>query len=101
MSIIFETGTIPTVTRATKVNPFDGQFPSDDHTLIVRVPAEQVATLTRQAREAAKAVERSARVLVTVEGKGTKADPEVSVLTVWTVPPIKRPRKAAETAPQA
>lgn len=102
-NISFTETDIPTVTRVSAPNPFDGRFPADDKALVTTVNAASDSTdvkrLVSQARKAAKAVERTARVTVVQEG--TKAKP-VTKVTVWTVPPIFRPRSAdaaaAETA---
>lgn len=89
----FKQAEIPVVTREAEPNPFDGAFPSDDKALIVEVPfagdGPEVRKLIGQARKAAAAVERTARVKV--DAGGTKAKP-VTTLTCWTVPPIRRPR---------
>ena len=101
-------------------NPWDGVFPidavvADDGTLIpqavLTAPAPYVSdaeikavrTLISQARKAAAAVGRSARVELIVHDKDEKGKPIKAVtaqIQAWDVPAIKRPRKPKdETAP--
>lgn len=98
----FSAAEIPVVTREVEPNPFDGAFPSDDKALTTTVPfaedGPEVRKLISQARKAAQAAERTARVK-TASG-GTKTKP-TTTLTVWTVPPIKRPRNGNGDTPAA
>jgi len=105
MELEFTTGEIPTETakRTAEPNPFDGHFPSDDKSIIVKLPgtvltsdADKAAInkVKSQARKAAKAVDRTARIQENVTSEGTgKAKHEFTVLTIWTVARITRPRK--------
>lgn len=90
---------IPAVTREAKPNPFTGVFPCDSDAIVVVVDgakdSKAVKVATSQARKAAQAVDRTARVLT--EQSGTKAKP-VTTLTIWTVGRITRPRKPVAAA---
>lgn len=101
--ITFETVEVPKTvkTGANKLpNPFEGKFPSDDAALKLTLPyvtdddVTAVNRLVRQAQEAARKVDRSARVLQedSKEGVGRNRHP-VKLLTVWTVPKITRKSK--------
>ena len=84
--------------RTPMPNPFREVFPSDDKalTFTVEFPEDstEVRRLIRQAREAAKDVDRSPQVKVSeVEGKGGKVQ---TTLTVWTIARITRKPKDSE-----
>lgn len=86
--------------RTPMPNPFREVFPSDDKALTFTVPfaedSTEVRRLVRQAREAAKDVDRSPQVKITeTENKGEVE----TTLTVWTVARITRKPKdeTAET----
>ena len=86
--------------RTPMPNPFREVFPSDEKALSFTVPfaedSTEVRRLVRQAREAAKDVDRSPQVKITeTENKG-KVE---TTLTVWTVARITRNPKdeSAET----
>lgn len=93
----FETSEIPASTKAGRTplpNPFVGNFPSDDKSLVVTLTgddntAQNRNRLIRQARQAAKAVERSARQ-DTTPGDGQ------TVMKFWTVPLVKRATATTE-----
>lgn len=60
--------------------------------------ADQVKSLTSQARKAATAVDLTARVKVTHETEGTgKSAKPVTVFTTWGRPKITRPRTQGES----
>lgn len=90
-NLAFQTTEIPETTKSGRTampNPFTEHFPSDDKALTVTVPEGRDSTearrLIRQARQAAKAVERTARVDL-VDG------PKNSVtMKFWTVEQITR-----------
>lgn len=88
---------IPTASRSGRTplpNPFVGEFPADEKALSLTLAGGreslEVRRLTRQARQAAKAVDRTARIMLTdVEG-GVE-------FKVWTVEKITRQAKATVT----
>ena len=88
MSINFTEAEIPQVTRTTNVepNPFDGVFPRDDKAIVVTVDAapdsKEVGKMKRHAYNAAKAVDRTCRIVA--RGTGTAKSPKTE-LTMWTV----------------
>lgn len=100
MSLNFVDAEIPAEQgRAKEPNPFDGIFPRDEKAVVLEMPGQNddkdengaaIRRLCKQARDAAIAVERSARVRQQVKQVKGK---DVTVLTFWTVPPIKRTRK--------
>lgn len=98
--LAFATTDIPATTKSGRtpmVNPFAEHFPSDDKALVVRVSQGRDSTeakrLIRQARAAAKACERSARVdLTDLPGK------QGVEMKFWTQAPIVR--KGGVVAPE-
>lgn len=99
--ITFQTAEIPArakTGRTPMANPFREAFPSDEKALTFTVAfpedSTEVRRLIRQAREAAKDVDRSPQVKVT-ESKDSKGKVETT-LTVWTVARIVRKSKDEE-----
>lgn len=104
-------------TRKAEPNPFDDVFPLDDKALEVVLPGTEndtekdakgnmVATdnaaairkVIAQARKAAQGKARTARIKKDTRETGTgKARHTETVLTIWTVAPIKRPRTNGNT----
>lgn len=85
MDITFEKTEIPKTERMGRPplpNPFKDVFPSDDVAVVSVVPFDadsvEVRRLIRQARQAAKDVDRAARHKIEVTEEGTK-------FTAWTV----------------
>lgn len=89
--LAFKTTEIPETTKSGRTampNPFTEHFPSDDKALTVTVAEGRDSTearrLIRQARQAAKAVERTARVDLVDGPKNTVT------MKFWTVEQITR-----------
>jgi len=111
----FETVAIPenAYNRTKTPNPFAAVFPSDKEALTLTLDAntdDDLAVIRRyrnQARDAAKGVDRTARVIEKVTNEGTVVtDPKTKektttgrtvTLTIWTVKRITKTRKPDET----
>lgn len=85
MDITFEKTEIPKTERMGRPpipNPFEDVFPADDEAVVSVVPYDEdsveVRRLVRQARQAAKKVDRSARHKIEVVEDGVK-------FTAWTI----------------
>lgn len=98
--LAFATTDIPATTKSGRTampNPFVDHFPSDDKALTVTVKEGRDSTeakrLIRQARQAAKAVERTARVDLVDGPKGSVT------MKFWTVDQITRNATVESEAP--
>lgn len=103
MDLEFDYAEIPASAagRTAEPNPFTEVFPSDEKALVVTVANDKkvIAKVKTQARKAAHAVDRTARVSVAVESRGTgKNRADVAVLTLWTIPRIVHAKPAEEAA---
>lgn len=87
-------------TRVAEPNPFDGHFPADDKALSFAIDgaadSPMAKKLTAQARKAAQAVDRTARVKTEQSGPKTKP---VTTFTVWTIARVTRPRGGTDNTP--
>lgn len=97
--LAFASTDIPETTKSGRTampNPFTEHFPSDDKALTVTVKEGRDSTeakrLIRQARQAAKAVNRTARVDLTDAAKGAVT------MKFWTVAQVTR--KGGVVAPE-
>lgn len=89
--ITFTEVEIPTKAKAGRTampNPFEGKFPSDDKALMIEIPEERGSVeanrIERQARTAAKAVDRTARILIE-DVEDAKGKPKGTRFTIWTI----------------